>query len=372
MEFYSLICALILLASNLFELLVANEAKVKKLIIQQYNGNVCQKTINDWQQKYKLMKTTTYAFEIDDVISVAMGMALMLPTYIFRLNAISAECRLATNIFDKIHDDWTMANKPLGLSNRTITESQSESPVNLIDSLKTKYGLNRHENMSNASDTNNYFQTFSMIQFNQTRVMHRLAYMIQVRKTIDALKQQQHEVQKQTIELIRDTLKKLLNTFPILNYFLRLIEVQTNTNLDSKSTGFLDLKIFMHKLSKNVHDNLRSLMIKLPAFNENELEYKYRNAKYTILFMNKLFEFIEPLVNFDVMKFNFSNYLYESYADSDLKVQNLCDVEISNHVLHANRFCTWLSIIITHYYEITRNHNDKILYETYKYFKQKI
>ena len=128
----------------------------------------------------------------------------------------------------------------------------------------------------------------------------------------------------------------------------------------------------MEKLAKTVHENLRAFMVRLPTYNENHIEFSYRNYKYSILFIKKLFEYIEPLVDLNENKLDFSIYSYHNYSLIDLKMHKLCDNEIYEDLLKTNSLCEWLSTILETYFTIMQTYNDRILNESYKFFKGKI
>jgi hypothetical protein len=331
--------------------------------------SACQHSINEWQRKYKHMKETVYALEIDDVVNVAINTVTMLPIYVSRLNALLAQCTVAVAGLNVLEDEPSNVTRAwMELLNKSTTENNFLSEKVLLTPSMFK---SKNAPLNNSNEFLRVLVKAQLSHLNLTNYWIRKNHISHIRKIVDSIKQQQSEFARQTTDLMKNVLKKLTGSFPIVGYFIKSAEIHLNIDLDSRSIGFSDLKVLLRVLSKDVRDNLRSLMAKLPTFNVNEINYNYRNAKYTILFMNKLCEFIEPLVDFN--ETNFSNILDGNMTTTNnWQVQSLCDVDINQDLLKADKFCSWISAIVGRYFDISRSYNEKIIYETYSFFKRKI
>jgi hypothetical protein len=334
--------------TSLFLFLFISESFLEKYPKEEFTSN-CKSLINEWEWSYIFYRKTIPRMPIDNLISVAINVAKILPSYLYRLDTIRNECKRAIQYQDAVIEN-----------NKSAINTGSNEEFQKIDFNNSNNSLINNETfryLKSVIDSNNneYIKNINCF-------IHNAEFL----KIIESLQLQQRDLTMNLNKIILSELGKMFEFFPAFYYLKRQIEAEMKIDFELNLVSFKDLEIFNNKLVHLIQSSDIQTILAQMKTSQDEL----RNAKKLISFTNILLvRYIRPIVELSDNKLNFSNSIYHNCEISEIKMRYICNIGIIDDIKETHELCSWLSKLIGNYFSILVNYYNLMRTDTFNSFK---
>lgn len=341
------------------EIINSNKITNTEILVSN-KSNDCQSQLDRLQNGFRRMHRITFDFELDNIVEFAIQLSRRLPLHLNKLNRILIECK---TLLSAIKENKKQLNDM-----QQYDDSLNNARNKPLNEQKVLFSSNNNDTLNNLIK---YFDSQNKAYYNDhAQNLNRYIYTNALNRLIELLRTSKHEFLNQIDSLIKTSLKKLVKGFPLINSFIRAIEIEMQISITLNNLNFIQLKQFINKLVKRFNEDLLQIMSRLLLFNQNELEFNYRDSKFTLLLIQKSLDFIEQILEFNEKDLNNTQYSFQNYTFNytEIRLQYLCFNVINDDITETFELCKWSNDIIDKYLSISDTYLKRIVAESFRYY----
>ena len=329
---------------TIFLLIFTKECLSQKSPKHEFKSN-CKNLNLQWEMTYFAYRKTIPQMPIDNLISVAINVAKILPGYLNKLEAIRIQCKRSIQ-----YQDIMIENNKSEVNVESNVELQK---IDFNNSFITNETLKYFKNVID-SNNNDYIKNINCF-----------IYIAEFLKIIESLQSQQRDLSINLNKIIAGGFGKMIEFFPAFYYLKRQIETEMKIDFEMNSLNFKDLEIFTNKLVNLMKSSSTQTLLTQMKASQDEL----KNSKKFISFTSILLNYVRPIVDLSDAKLNLSYAIYHNCEITENKMRDLCNSGIIDDIKETHELCLWLSGLIGPYFSILTNYYNLMKTEIFNIYK---